>query len=139
MLSFYISSHYNIPVLSQKCMVRSMPKKHLFTAIYVYIIFMKNYNVSFTIFLPGGGDKKIESRKLDWSATSKIGSTKNMKHKAGGGNVKVITLFKRAFLLYQLTPLFFLCHILTHLCSCSTCSKLFIYKARKYSLVLAGF
>ena len=42
------------------------------------------------IFLqPGGGDKRIENRKLEWSAESKINSTKNLTHKAGGGNVKV--------------------------------------------------
>merc|ERR1712223_62498 len=38
---------------------------------------------------PGGGDKKIESRKLEWNVTSKVGSTKNLKHRAGGGNVKI--------------------------------------------------
>ena len=38
---------------------------------------------------PGGGDKRIENRKLEWSAESKIKSTKNLTHKAGGGNVKV--------------------------------------------------
>ena len=40
-------------------------------------------------FFPGGGEKKIASEKLDWKANSKVGSTDNMKHKAGGGNVKV--------------------------------------------------
>ena len=37
----------------------------------------------------GGGDKKIESRKLEYNVTSKVGSTVNMQHKAGGGKVKV--------------------------------------------------
>lgn len=40
-------------------------------------------------FLLGGGDKKIVSQKLDWKAESKVGSTDYMKHKPGGGNVKV--------------------------------------------------
>ena len=41
---------------------------------------------------PGGGDKKIESRKLDFKdkAKSKVGSTANIKHAPGGGNVKVM-------------------------------------------------
>ena len=38
----------------------------------------------------GGGDKKIEHRKLEWNAESRIGSTKNMKHRPGGGQVKVL-------------------------------------------------
>merc|ERR1711913_221952 len=38
---------------------------------------------------PGGGDKKIENRKLDWNVESRIGSTKNLKHKAGGGNIQI--------------------------------------------------
>ena len=32
---------------------------------------------------------KIESRKLDWNAKSKIGSMKNAKYVAGGGDIKV--------------------------------------------------
>ncbi len=44
-----------------------------------------------TKYKPGGGDKKIESQKLNFKdkAQSKVGSTANLKHKAGGGNVKV--------------------------------------------------
>merc|ERR1712241_1399897 len=38
---------------------------------------------------PGGGDVKIENRKLDWNTESRVGSTKNLKHKAGGGNVQI--------------------------------------------------
>jgi len=40
---------------------------------------------------PGGGEKKIESRKLDFKdkAKSKVGSTVNIKHAPGGGNVKI--------------------------------------------------
>merc|ERR1719471_489932 len=37
---------------------------------------------------PGGGEKKIENRKLDWNTASKIGSLDNAKHKPGGGQVK---------------------------------------------------
>lgn len=39
----------------------------------------------------GGGEKKIESRKLNFkdSAQSKVGSRENMKHKAGGGDIQV--------------------------------------------------
>ena len=44
------------------------------------------------IYLIGGGAKKIESRKLDWETQSKVGSTNNIKHKPGGGNVKVSRL-----------------------------------------------
>merc|ERR1712223_616912 len=39
---------------------------------------------------PGGGDKKIENRKLEWNTSSKVGSLHNAKHKAGGGNVKIM-------------------------------------------------
>ena len=42
---------------------------------------------------PGGGDKKIESRKLEYNAKSKVGSILNMKHVPGGGNVKVLSHF----------------------------------------------
>lgn len=44
---------------------------------------------------PGGGDKKIESMKLDFKdkAKPKIGSTDNIKHKPGGGTVKVSVQF----------------------------------------------
>ena len=40
---------------------------------------------------PGGGDKKIESVKLDFKekAKPKIGSKENVKHQPGGGDVKV--------------------------------------------------
>lgn len=40
---------------------------------------------------PGGGDKKIESVKLDFKdkAKPKVGSKDNAKHMPGGGNVKV--------------------------------------------------
>merc|ERR1711993_200527 len=40
-------------------------------------------------YTPGGGDVKIENRKLDWNAESRIGSTKNLRHKAGGGNIQI--------------------------------------------------
>lgn len=40
---------------------------------------------------PGGGDRKIETVKLDFSekAKPKIGSKANIKHVAGGGDIKV--------------------------------------------------
>lgn len=40
---------------------------------------------------PGGGDKKIETVKLDFKdkAKSKVGSKDNAKHVPGGGNIKV--------------------------------------------------
>lgn len=40
---------------------------------------------------PGGGEKKIESVKLDFKdkAKPKIGSLDNTTHKPGGGNIKV--------------------------------------------------
>ncbi|XP_065331850.1 microtubule-associated protein 4-like [Cloeon dipterum] len=40
---------------------------------------------------PGGGDKKILSTKLEWSAKSKIGSLGNTTHKPGGGQKKIET------------------------------------------------
>lgn len=42
---------------------------------------------------PKGGDKKIESVKLDFKekAKSKVGSKDNIKHVPGGGDVKVRT------------------------------------------------
>lgn len=46
-----------------------------------------NYCVFF--FGPGGGEKRIESQKLEWKASSKVGSTDYIRHKPGGGNVKV--------------------------------------------------
>lgn len=40
---------------------------------------------------PGGGEKKIESVKLDFKekAKPKVGSKDNLKHTPGGGNIKV--------------------------------------------------
>lgn len=40
---------------------------------------------------PGGGDKKIESLKMDFKdkAKSKVGSKDNVKHQPGGGDIKV--------------------------------------------------
>lgn len=39
-----------------------------------------------------GGDKKIMSTKLQWNARSKIGSLENANHKPGGGDKKIETL-----------------------------------------------
>lgn len=40
---------------------------------------------------PGGGDKKIESLKMDFKdkAKPKVGSKDNVKHQPGGGDIKV--------------------------------------------------
>lgn len=40
---------------------------------------------------PKGGDKKIETIKLDFKdkAKPKVGSKDNIKHQAGGGDIKV--------------------------------------------------
>jgi len=38
---------------------------------------------------PGGGDKKIEQRKLSWNVNSKIGSLEKANHRPGGGQVKI--------------------------------------------------
>jgi len=40
-------------------------------------------------YTPGGGDKKIENRKLNWNAQSKIKSLDNHTHKPGGGDKKI--------------------------------------------------
>ena len=37
----------------------------------------------------GGGDKKILSQRTEWKAQSKVGSTDNIRHRAGGGDIKV--------------------------------------------------
>lgn len=44
-----------------------------------------------TAYKPGGGDKKIETVKLDFKdkAKPKVASTVNITHKPGGGAVKV--------------------------------------------------
>ena len=44
---------------------------------------------SFRIVFSGGGDKKIASQKLEWKGQSKVGSIDNIKHRPGGGNIKV--------------------------------------------------
>lgn len=38
---------------------------------------------------PGGGDIKIEQRKLSWNVQSKIGSLEKTSHRPGGGDVKI--------------------------------------------------
>lgn len=45
---------------------------------------------------PGGGDKKIETVKLDFKdkAKPKVGSKENAKHVPGGGTVKVKLVLK---------------------------------------------
>ncbi len=39
--------------------------------------------------ISGGGEKKIFNQKIKVEAKSKVGSTDNIRHKAGGGNIKV--------------------------------------------------
>ncbi|KAF6206462.1 hypothetical protein GE061_017695, partial [Apolygus lucorum] len=41
---------------------------------------------------PGGGEKKIQQVKLQWNAKSKIGSLENATHKPGGGDKKIESL-----------------------------------------------
>uniref|UniRef100_A0A1A9VJ32 Microtubule-associated protein n=1 Tax=Glossina austeni TaxID=7395 RepID=A0A1A9VJ32_GLOAU len=43
-------------------------------------------------YAPKGGDKKIISTKLQWNAKSKIGSLENAHHKPGGGDKKIETI-----------------------------------------------
>lgn len=40
-------------------------------------------------YTPGGGDKKITQVKLQWNAKSKVGSLDNAAHKPGGGDKKI--------------------------------------------------
>ncbi|XP_073983934.1 uncharacterized protein isoform X2 [Rhodnius prolixus] len=40
-------------------------------------------------YTPGGGDKKIQSVKLQWNAKPKVGSLDNAAHKPGGGDKKI--------------------------------------------------
>lgn len=40
-------------------------------------------------FSAGGGKVKVETQKLNWNTGSRIGSLQNMKHKPGGGQVKI--------------------------------------------------
>ena len=38
-------------------------------------------------YVPGGGDKPIERRKLSWTSKAKIGSLEKANHRPGGGQV----------------------------------------------------
>lgn len=38
---------------------------------------------------PSGGNKKIETQKLNWNAQAKIGSLEKANYQPGGGNVKI--------------------------------------------------
>jgi len=40
-------------------------------------------------YIPGGGDRKIEQKKLSWNAQPKVGSLNNASHKPGGGTKKI--------------------------------------------------
>ncbi|XP_066906866.1 microtubule-associated protein tau isoform X2 [Halyomorpha halys] len=54
-----------------------------------------NFNVAPKIeakndtYTPGGGDKKIQQVKLQWNAKPKVGSLDNAAHKPGGGDKKI--------------------------------------------------
>lgn len=39
---------------------------------------------------PTGGERRVETQKLEWNAKSRVGSLENAQHRAHGGNVKVI-------------------------------------------------
>jgi len=43
------------------------------------------------LYAPAGGDKKIQTMKLQWNAKPKIGSLDNANHKPGGGDKKIET------------------------------------------------
>ncbi|XP_031838274.2 microtubule-associated protein tau isoform X2 [Nomia melanderi] len=43
-------------------------------------------------YTPSGGDKKISQVKLQWNAKSKVGSLENATHKPGGGDKKIETV-----------------------------------------------
>ncbi|KAL7023953.1 hypothetical protein ACKWTF_012847 [Chironomus riparius] len=43
-------------------------------------------------YTPRGGDKKIVSQKLQWNAKSKIGSLENAAHKPGGGDKRIVEI-----------------------------------------------
>lgn len=59
---------------------------------------------------PGGGDKKIESVKLDFKdkAKPKVGSKDNIKHVAGGGSVKVNIFIICNYLILKLNLVIYL-------------------------------
>ena len=42
-------------------------------------------------YVPGGGGKPIERRKLSWTSKAKIGSLEKANHRPGGGQVDLIT------------------------------------------------
>lgn len=53
--------------------------------------FVSSSSDSFYVCTAGGGDVKIESRKMSFKekAQSKVGSMENVGHTPGGGNIKV--------------------------------------------------
>src|SRR6266508_2465045 len=44
---------------------------------------------SLLLFSTGGGKVEVKTAKLDWKASSKVGSLDNVKHKPGGGQVQI--------------------------------------------------
>ena len=47
-------------------------------------------------YVPGGGDKPIERRKLSWTSKAKIGSLEKANHRPGGGQVLLVGPFDKA-------------------------------------------
>ena len=69
-----------MPTISQVCVVfNSKTEFFLFTLLVA--------NVSFKP--EGGGAKKILEQKLEWKASSRIASLENIKHRPGGGTVRI--------------------------------------------------
>jgi len=52
----------------------------------------------------GGGNVTIQTTKTEWKAAPKVGSTDNIKHKPGGGNVKVTRSHPLAFQIHPSGP-----------------------------------
>ena len=72
------------------------------SCIYIYEIKnIKHYQFIKSFWFSGGGDKKILSQRTEWKAQSKVGSTDNIRHRAGGGDIKV-KLF--ILLIYRIYP-----------------------------------
>jgi len=78
-----------------------------------------------TTYKPGGGDKKIETMKLDFKdkAKPKVGSKENAKHTPGGGTVKVRTIGTYGDVICSSKPVSD--HLLAALISCI--KKILIY------------
>ena len=56
---------------------------------HVYILFTCYEVTKKTLFFAALSRDQIESKKLEWNVTSRVGSLDNARHKAGGGEKKV--------------------------------------------------